>query len=144
MKKLWIHAIYGVMFGCFVARGAEVSSEHMDYHGLAIKLSEDQAISLGNIALGLVDDRGFLDGGFGNDPPFYGFFAYRAHGNGHFAEVAVNPWTGDVWDSWHCKKMDKPELRAAQKVLKKINFPQVDEDLYKYLANMRPECFMDD
>ncbi|MEA1651820.1 hypothetical protein UAJ10_22750 [Nitrospirillum sp. BR 11164] len=107
------------------------------------KINLTQAEALANIALAMVDKRGWLEGGLDDDGRFYGYWAYAVHGNGHYAEVAVNPWTGDVWDVWRCKKVKKPELQAAQKVLKEINFSAAESRLYNDLAKWRPLCLKD-
>ncbi|MDG3443243.1 PepSY domain-containing protein [Nitrospirillum amazonense] len=120
------------------ALGADQRSDVLPY-----KVNLDQAEALANIALEMVDDGAWLEGGLDDDGRFYGYWAYAVHGNGHYAEVAVNPWTGDVWDVWKCKKIKKLELQAAQKTLKEINFSEREDLLYANLSMRRPICLKD-
>jgi len=69
------------------------------------------------------------------------FFVYDGinEPNGSFGFFAVNPWTGDVWDLWDCRRLSTPALRKSQAIIRS-RFAPKELKQYKRLAAIRPEC----
>lgn len=71
------------------------------------------------------------------------FFSYqglsRPPADGSFGYFAVNPWTGDVWALWGCRKLATAALRKSQAEIRKRFTP---EELKQYakLRRIRPRC----
>jgi hypothetical protein len=55
------------------------------------------------------------------DPDFYYFDAnwLNPSGSPHLAYIAVNPWTGDVWNAAICKRLESPYLGKMQEAIRK-------------------------
>ncbi len=70
-----------------------------------------------------------------------GFFAYTELGleADNVGVFAVNPWTGDVWSLWECKKISTPASRAIQKEIRK-RFTLEELYQYKRLGRIKPSC----
>ena len=71
-------------------------------------------------------------------PPFYEFDGLGPV-TGSFGFFAVNPWTGDVWSLWDCKKLGTP---ASRRDLAKIRERFTAEELKQYakLSRLHPKC----
>lgn len=67
------------------------------------------------------------------------FIVYDIHGEreGMHDAYGVNPWTGDVWNLWGCKRVSNPAMRKMQAEIKKRFTP---EELKQYhrLHLLRP------
>jgi hypothetical protein len=55
------------------------------------------------------------------DPDFYYFDANWINpiSSPHLAYLAVNPWTGDVWNAAICKRLKSPSLHKMQQAIRK-------------------------
>jgi hypothetical protein len=69
-----------------------------------------------------------------NDIPFFLFSDFDGAG-----AYAVNPWTGEVWDRWHCEKVDSPMAKKERTEIYKRFTPE-EKKQYVKLALMKPEC----
>jgi hypothetical protein len=74
----------------------------------------------------------------------HSFFVFAALG-GEFGTapvgwLAVNPWTGDVWDVWLCKRLSTAPLRKSQAAIRRRFRP---EELRQYarFRKKRPVCY---
>lgn len=67
------------------------------------------------------------------------FLVYAVIGErqGMKSDYGVNPWTGDVWDLWECKRVTNPALRKAQTEIKKRYTPEELKQYHK-LHLLRP------
>ena len=52
---------------------------------------------------------------------------------------AVNPWTGDVWSLWGCRKLSTLALRKSQVEIRKC-FTREELKQYAQLRRLKPEC----
>jgi hypothetical protein len=53
--------------------------------------------------------------------------------------IAVNRWTGDVWDAWACKRLSTPSLRRSQaKIRARFGGTQAR---YAKLNTLKPLCW---
>jgi hypothetical protein len=66
------------------------------------------------------------------------FLVYEIPGEeGIFAWIAVNPWTGDVWDMNECKLLSNPALQKAQaKIKDQFSAKEIKE--YERLHSIKP------
>jgi len=71
------------------------------------------------------------------------FFVYQGlsppPADGSFGFFAVNPWTGDVWALWGCRRLSTPALRKSQAEIRKQFTPQ-ERKQYVKLRHLQPEC----
>lgn len=74
-----------------------------------------------------------------DDPDFYFFAASWANpvGSPIIGYFAVNPWTGDVWDSG-CRRLKSPSLRKLQESIRKPL--RLNKKMYKELHAKMPIC----
>jgi len=73
-------------------------------------------------------------------PPFFGFDGVNADPyEGSFGFFAVNPWTGDVWDLWDCRRLSTPLLRKSQAEIRR-RFSREERKQYARLRRLKPEC----
>jgi hypothetical protein len=107
------------------------------------KIDVEGARKLAYEAVGRVVSKGSFDydGGSANQP-FIGFQAFGDSVAGSFGFYAVNPWTGDVWALWGCRRLSTPALRKAQKEIKDRFTPSERAD-YQRLHKLRPVCITD-
>lgn len=54
--------------------------------------------------------------------------------------LAVNPWTGDVWELWTCKRLSTPALRKSQAAIRE-SFSGAEARQYAKLHAMKPACY---
>jgi hypothetical protein len=54
--------------------------------------------------------------------------------------LAINPWTGDVWEMWQCKRLSTPALRKSQAAIRK-RFNRDEFRQYKNLRALKPICY---
>ncbi|MGH6737942.1 MAG: hypothetical protein ACREDY_02715 [Bradyrhizobium sp.] len=54
--------------------------------------------------------------------------------------LGVNPWTGDVWDIWECKRLSTARLRRSQAAIRR-RFPPGEMQRYARLHALRPTCY---
>jgi hypothetical protein len=71
------------------------------------------------------------------------FFVYQGlsppPAEGSFGFFAVNPWTGDVWDLWGCRRLSTPALRKSQAEIRK-RFTSTELKQYSKLRRLEPQC----
>ena len=108
---------------------------------LSFKLSERTTERLAAEAWEYGKPPGVLDYDPGMGHPFFVFYGIStAPGSqGGFGYFAVNPWTGDVWDLWECRKLSTPALRRTQVELRR-RFTRAELDQYPRLAHVKPAC----
>lgn len=72
------------------------------------------------------------------------FFKFQGLGPvaGSYGFFAVNPWTGDVWALWGCKRQSTPSLRKRQAKIRQRFSPE-EAKSYQKLRDIRPECITD-
>ncbi len=51
----------------------------------------------------------------------------------------VNPWTGDVWNQWNCRRPMTPALRKALAEIRQ-HFTTKERKQYQKLHFLKPEC----
>jgi hypothetical protein len=105
------------------------------------KLDEKTAQALAALAAGDGANPGDLDPDLPtNDPPFFVFDGISPPpAEGSFGFFAVNPWTGDVWALWGCRKLSTPALRKLQAEIRQ-RFTREELKQYAKLRNLKPEC----
>jgi hypothetical protein len=54
--------------------------------------------------------------------------------------LAVNPWTGDVWNIWRCKRLSTALLRQSQAAIRR-RFRTDELRQYARLHALRPDCY---
>jgi len=73
-------------------------------------------------------------------PPFFVFYGVNQPPvEGSFGYFAVNPWTGDVWALWGCRKLSTRALRKSQAEIRK-RFTREELKQYARLRRIKPEC----
>ena len=91
-------------------------------------------------------DHGVEEKWFDFDPgmgrPFFVFYGLT-ESDGSFGYFAVNPWTGDVWALWGCRKLSTPVLRRSQAEIRR-RFTREELKHYPRLARLKPECIVGD
>jgi hypothetical protein len=100
------------------------------------KIDEQTALRLASEAYG-VDEKWFdYDAGLSRR-----FFVYYGltESDGSFGFFAVNPWTGDVWSLWGCRRLSTPALRKSQAEIRR-RFTRHEMRQYRRLAQIKPEC----
>jgi hypothetical protein len=74
------------------------------------------------------------------------FFVYQGlsppPADGSFGFFGVNPWTGDVWALWGCRRLSTPALRKSQVEIRK-RFTTGELKQYAKLRRIRPDCIYD-
>jgi len=76
----------------------------------------------------------------GMSKPFFVFYGINeAPAEGSFGYYAVNPWTGDVWALWGCRRLSTPLLRKSQAEIRR-RFTREELKQYAKLRRLRPEC----
>jgi len=56
---------------------------------------------------------------------------------------AVNPWTGDVWNLWNCRRPMTPALRKALAKIRE-RFAAKEQNQYQKLRRLKPDCEFDE
>jgi hypothetical protein len=78
------------------------------------------------------------------NPPFFIFYGLnQAPAEGGFGYFAVNPWTGDAWALWGCRKLSTPALRKSQAEIRQ-RFTREEKRQYARLRRLKPECIVED
>jgi hypothetical protein len=54
--------------------------------------------------------------------------------------LGVNPWTGDVWDVWDCRRLSTGHLRRSQAAIRR-RFRPGEMRQYARLHRLRPICY---
>jgi hypothetical protein len=69
------------------------------------------------------------------------FYVFQGMGktSGSFGFFSVNPWTGDVWELWNCRKFVTPASQKTQEEIKK-RFSSKEIQQYARLRSRKPEC----
>jgi len=75
------------------------------------------------------------------DSPFVEFYGLTEVAS--FGYFAVNPWTGDVWALWGCRRLSTPALRRSQAAIRR-RFTPVELKQYPRLHRLKPECIVED
>jgi hypothetical protein len=76
-------------------------------------------------------------------PPFFVYYALNEPpAEGGFGYFAVNPWTGDVWTLWGCRKLSIPALRKSQAEIRK-RFTRDELKQYARLRGLKLECIVE-
>lgn len=91
-------------------------------------------------------DRGleFFDYDGNLSPPFFVFYGLtKPPVEGSFGYFAVNPWTGDVWNLWGCRKLSTPALRKSQAEIRR-RFMREELKQYAKLRRLKPDCIVED
>ncbi len=109
----------------------ELEARKLTYEGIKVFLPGNDENS---ITLMLLRNKYDLD--------FYYFYATATHPNGfaspHLANFAVNPWTGDVWDSDSCERITSTNLKKQQDIIRqRFGFAK---DRYASLKAKTPLC----
>ena len=139
-----------------VIRCAIVSALMCAMSGLAIsvawageipkKVKYDEARALAYLAdRALHRDSELEDFAPGAFPPFIAFDGHVESPRGDTyptsGAYAVNPWTGEVWDMWACKKVHTAALTKAQMDIRSRFSPTELRD-YKKLSHLRAFCMV--
>lgn len=100
------------------------------------KIDEQTALRLAAEAYG-VDEKWF-DYDAGMSRPFFVYYGLT-ESDGSFGFFAVNPWTGDVWSLWGCRRLSTPALRKSQaEIRRRFTLQELKE--YRRLSRIKPEC----
>ena len=72
------------------------------------------------------------------------FFTFQGIGPvaGSYGFFAVNPWTGDVWALWGCKRQSTSGLKKLQAKIRE-RFTKNELKSYQTLRDIRSECITD-
>jgi len=100
------------------------------------KIDEQTALRLASEAYG-VDEKWF-DYDSGMSRSFFVFYGLT-ESDGSFGFFAVNPWTGDVWSLWGCRRLSTPALRKSQAEIRR-RFTRQEVKQYHRLAQIKPDC----
>ncbi|HZK90298.1 MAG TPA: hypothetical protein VFC56_09150 [Stellaceae bacterium] len=73
--------------------------------------------------------------------PFFEFYGITEVSS--FGYFAVNPWTGDVWALWGCRRLSTPALRKSQAAIRR-RFSPAELRQYPRLHRLKPECIVED
>jgi hypothetical protein len=77
------------------------------------------------------------------DPPFFEYYGINdPPAEGGFGFLAVNPWTGDVWALWGCRRLATPALRKSQAAIRR-RFTRDELKQYARLRRLKPECIVE-
>jgi hypothetical protein len=71
------------------------------------------------------------------------FFVVAPLGGEYEAPVtwlAINPWTGDVWNVWQCKRLSTATLRKSLAAIRR-RFRRNELPQYARLHALRPVCY---
>lgn len=71
--------------------------------------------------------------------PFFVYYGLEPDRDGGFGYFAVNPWTGDVWSLWDCRRLSTPLLRKSQAEIRR-RFTGKELRHYAELNRRKPEC----
>lgn len=87
-------------------------------------------------------DKGSLE--YGGLSRRESFFTFQGLGPvaGSYGFFAVNPWTGDVWALWGCRRQTTSGLRKLQAKIR-ARFTKDELKRYQILRDIRPECITD-
>lgn len=113
------------------------------------KIDESTAQRLAAEAFfGADKDLEFLDydSGISNNftPPFLAFDGLtKPPAEGFFGVFAVNPWTGDVWNLWGCRRLSTLVLRKSQAAIRR-RFTREELKQYDRLRRLKPVCVVED
>jgi len=105
------------------------------------KLDERTAQRLAAEAYGHGKDPKWFDPDPGMGRPFFVFYGLNPS-DGGFGFFAVNPWTGDVWALWGCRKLSTAALRRSLAEIRR-RFSAAELREYQRLARRKPECITD-
>jgi hypothetical protein len=83
-------------------------------------------------------EQDWFDFSPGMSPPFFVFYGLN-ESDGGFGYFAVNPWTGDVWDLWGCRRLSTFTLRKSQAEIRR-HLTREERKQYSRLARLKPEC----
>lgn len=108
---------------------------------IAPKVDAEESENLIYEGLGNKPD-GSLDYGGESPPPAFYDFQGLGPVAGSYGFFAVNPWTGDVWALWGCKRLATPTLRKSQAKIRQ-RFTKDELKQYPKLHKIRPECITD-
>jgi hypothetical protein len=76
-------------------------------------------------------------------PPFFVYYGLTEPPvEGSFGYFAVNPWTGDAWALWGCRKLSTPALRKSQAEIRR-RFTHEELKQYARLRRLKPECIVE-
>lgn len=76
--------------------------------------------------------------------PFFVYYGMtELPAEGAFGYFAVNPWTGDVWALWGCRRLSTPALRKSQAEIRR-RFSPKETRQYARLRRLKPECIVED
>jgi hypothetical protein len=100
------------------------------------KIDERTALRLASEAYG-VDEKWF-DYDAGISHPFFVYYGLT-ESDGSFGFFAVNPWTGDVWSLWSCRRLSTLALRKSQAEIRR-RFTRQELTQYRRLAQIKPDC----
>ncbi len=108
------------------------------------KIDEKEAQRLAAMALSFHDpsDTSSLEPDSTPKSPFFDFYGIGRE-NGSYGYFAVNPWTGDVWALWGCRKLSTVALRKAQGEIRR-RFSAEEKKLYQELRKRKPICISGD
>lgn len=70
---------------------------------------------------------------------FFEFDGVNQSGNGSFGFFAVNPWTGEVWALWGCRKLSTPASLKSQAAIRR-RFTHQELKHYARLSRLKPDC----
>ena len=76
-------------------------------------------------------------------PPFFVYYGLTEPPvEGSFGYFAVNPWTGDVWALWGCRRLSTPALRKSHAAICR-RFTRDELKQYTRLRGLKPECIVE-
>jgi hypothetical protein len=135
-------ALYAIAF----VAGAIVLCHVTATHAADIpwKLDKKSAQALAALAAGDSANPGDLDPDLPTvSPPFFVFDGISpSPAEGSFGYFAVNPWTGDVWELWGCRRLSTPALRKSQAEIRG-RFTSEELKQYARLRNLKPDCIVE-
>jgi hypothetical protein len=106
------------------------------------KLDENMASILASLAFGhQISPLDFNPENSEIAPNFFVFYGLSPPPAimGSFGIFAVNPWTGDVWALWFCKKITSPAARNFQAQIRRLFKPE-EMKQYSRLRHLEPPC----
>lgn len=110
---------------------------------IAKKVRINEARELVYEANGPVGYKNYYDYDGSMSKPFITFDLIGGGEAGSAGFFSVNPWTGDVWALWGCKKLTTPRLRKFQAKIRQ-RFDADELKHYKELRSLKPMCISDD
>ena len=124
-----------IVFGAYAAAAQEIPWKIDELAGQRLAAEGDHGAATG---------LDYFDYDSNISPPFLVYHGLtKPPVEGSFGYFAVNPWTGDVWELWDCRRLSTPALRKSQAAIRRRFTPE-EMQQYARLRRLKPECTNDD